>query len=228
MIEPVILRRVAIFSGMSEPELVKIAAIASERTVPKGRAIFFEGDIGEVLYLIKSGRVKVFRMAQDGREKIYAVLGAGETLGEMALLDGGRRSASAEAIEDCRMIQIHRDRFLETLEQSPGIAIKIIESLCGRLRHANDQVEHLAFLDARGRVVSAILDLTSGPAARKREDSSVELAVTHQQLGQMAGTSRETTTRVLSELEQEGLIVTERNRLVVADVERLRSILPED
>lgn len=219
------LRQVSLFRGLSEGELRELTAAASERRFPKGAVIFNAGDAAEALHLILAGAVKVFRLSDDGREQTLAVLGPGDCLGEVALLDGGSRSAGAAALVETRLLTLPRSAFGQALKRQPTIAEKLLALLATRLRVANRQVEQLAFQDARGRVAGTLLALAevhgTGPADRRR----IDLRLTHQELANLAGTTRETSTRILGELVDLGFLAMDGHHLVLRDQEGLRTLL---
>lgn len=219
------LREVSLFRGLSDRELQELAAAAGERWFPRGALIFSAGDAGDALHLILAGAVKVFQLNDDGREQTLTVLGPGDCLGEVALLDGGSRSASAAALADTLLFTLPRSAFWQTLKRQSAIAEKLLALLATRLRVANRQVEQLAFRDARGRVAGTILALAevhgTGPADRRR----IDLRLTHQELANLAGTTRETSTRILGELVDLGFLAMDGHYLVLRDQEGLRSLL---
>ncbi|MDI3280622.1 MAG: Crp/Fnr family transcriptional regulator [Bacillota bacterium] len=211
------LARVPIFASLDEEDLHRLLAIAGERTYRKGSTIFFENDPGEALYVILAGRVKVYKLAADGREKILAILGPGEYFGEMSLLDGLPRSASTEAMETTRLLMIQRQEFLSLLSAHPSLALKVIAELSRRLRQANAQVEELAFLDVRGRVARGLLALVAAHGSPHPAGQRIDLRLTHKELASYCGAARETVTRVLLELQDSGAIEVDGHRIVVVD-----------
>lgn len=209
------LRQVDLFSNLEEKELAQIRSIVTERSFPKHSMLFLENTEGDGLYLIKSGAVKIFRSTEDGREKILAIFRRGDFFGEMSLLDGGLRSASAETMERSIMMVIMRSDFMKLLGQFPALSIKIIHALCQRLRRANEQIEMIAFWDVRTRVLKILLDLAYEHGTCLNKGMRIDLRLTHQELASLAATSRETVTRVLQELQEQGLISWEGRQIVV-------------
>lgn len=216
---------IPLFRGLDWGELEELAKHAREKTLPKHSPVLSAGEPGDALYLIISGAVKVFRLSPAGQEQILAILGPGECVGEMALLDGGLRSASAETLTETGLLVLPRLAFLSALRRQPAIAEKLLVVLSKRLQVANHQLEQLVFCDARGRVAGTLLALAevygTGPAGQRR----IDLTLTHQELANLAGIARETGTRVLSELAEARLIESDGRKLVLRDEEGLRELV---
>src|SRR5690606_4423070 len=144
---------------------------------------------------------KVYRVAEDGREKTLALLGTGEFFGEMALLDEGPRSAIAETLEPTTLYHLHRNDFMATLTEYPSIALQIIRALSRRIRQTNAQVMDIVFRDVRGRVASTLGELCDRHGVATDAGVRIDLKLTHQELANLVGTARETVSRILAELQ---------------------------
>ncbi|MGE5576791.1 MAG: Crp/Fnr family transcriptional regulator, partial [Syntrophothermus sp.] len=202
-----LLREVPLFAGMNDTEFTRLAGIAHERRYPRNAVIFFADEPGDALFVIKAGSVKIYLLADDGREKTLAIFGKGDFFGEMALLDERPRSAIAETLEDTHLLVVDKADFSRLLESTPGMALKIIQVLTERLRQANAQLEGLAFADVRTRVAAALARLASEHGVAVEGGVRIGLKLTHQQLANLVGTSRETVTRILCELQDEGELI---------------------
>ena len=167
-----------------------------EKTVQPGVEIVAPGTGADRVYLVRQGRVRVSRISPDGRELTLAIIGPGEILGEVALLDGGDRTATAVAQTQVRLIGLDRGRFLNAIAGHPEHALRLIAALCQRLRQADQMVEELTFLGVKERLRHLIERLEE-----KKSPSLSEL--THQELAEMIGASRESVTRALAELRRE-------------------------
>lgn len=220
-----LLGAVPLFHDLGRPELEELGRASREQVLAKGSLILAAGDPGDALHLIVSGAVKVFQTSDDGRDKTLAILGPGDCLGEVAILDGGTRSASAQTLTETRLLTLPRTSFREVLRRQPQIAEQLLLVLAERLRKANQQVEQLAFRDARGRVVSALLALADGHGVGSGGGRRIELRLTHQELADFAGTTRETSTRILAELAELGLVQTAGHHLLLRDLAGLRRLL---
>lgn len=218
------LQRVPLFEGLEEPHLLALAETMVERQYKKGETLFFEGDPGDSLYIVSSGTVKVYRVAEDGREKTLALLGAGEFFGEMALLDEGPRSAIAETMEPTTLYHLHRSDFLKTVTAEPTIALRIIRVLSRRIRQTNAQVMDIVFRDVRGRVANTLGELCDRHGKPTQAGTRIDLILTHQELANLVGTARETVSRILAELQDNHCLTVDGRYLVLKDREKLDAI----
>lgn len=216
------LRRVPIFGGVDEENLIKMAHITSEKTYSKKNIVFHEGDYGDALYVIKSGRIKIAKVAIDGREKTLTILKAGDFFGEMAIFDDMPRSATAEAMDhDVRLLSMSKSDFEHLILSNPSIAIRIMKDLTRRIRQVNEQVQDLAFKDVHGRVASTIFNLLKAEKDATKNQGVSSLKMTHQDLANMVGSSRETVTRALNRLQDEGVISIMHQQITILDSDKL-------
>lgn len=224
----VFLRRVPIFGGVDDESLTKIASITSEKSYSKKNIVFHEGDYGDALYIIKSGRIKIAKVALDGREKTLTILKGGDFFGEMAIFDDMPRSATAESMDnDVRLLSISKNDFERLIIENPSIAIRIMKDLTRRIRQVNEQVQDLAFKDVHGRVASTLYNLlkTEKEASKDLDrDKLNSLKMTHQDLANMVGSSRETVTRALNRLQDEGIISISHQQISILEVDRLSDL----
>src|SRR5947209_208845 len=153
------LKRVAIFAELADEDMKDLIAAARRRTFRSGEVIFHRDDPGQVLYMIKEGKVKICLISPDGQEISLAVLGVGEYFGEFALYDGLPRSADAIALERVECYTLQRSDFHKAIMKNPKIAIQVLESLSKRLRNTDQMIEDLIFLDVYGRVAKKLLEL---------------------------------------------------------------------
>jgi len=219
-----LLKRVPIFSNLSEEELLKIRKLCVTQHYEKDRLILIEEDIGKTLFLIQKGRVKVSRMSDDGREVILSILGPGGFFGELALIDGKTRSASVTAIENSEALLLHRGEFLVLLEDYPQIAISLLKELAGRIRKSDTQIKSLSLQDAMGRVASTLVMLAEDSGRIRQGKVVIPRIPLQQDLANMAGTSRETISRVFRVLEDEGLIIRESRKISIPDYARFKQM----
>jgi len=220
-----ILKRVPLFSKIADKELEKIAEIFHLKKYRKDEDIFSEGEVGDALYILVSGAVKVFRRSSDGRIKTLAILEKGDFLGEMAILDREIRSANVKAVEDTEMLVIDRRDFEASLTSNPQIAFKIMETLSARLRDADKQIESLTFQNVSGRLVIALLDLAEKHGIKTDKGIKIDMELTHQELAEMVGTAREVVSRILNDFRKTGCIEIEKHYITITDKEQLMRIL---
>ena len=165
--------------------------------------------------MILDGRIKVTILGDDGREVILSLLGPGDFFGEMALLDNEPRSATAIAVEDSELLSLHRNDFQTVLTDNRSITSALIKILTARLRRANHQISTLALLDVYGRVARVIVDMAREEGRRLKDGRIAFRRATHQEIANRIGTTRETVTRMLKDLERQGLIHIEGREIVV-------------
>ncbi|MDP6125756.1 MAG: Crp/Fnr family transcriptional regulator [Candidatus Latescibacteria bacterium] len=216
------LKQVPLFSGLNDQDLAALAQVTVSKRFPKENLIVLAEDEGNSLFVIVTGRVKVSITSEDGREVIFSLLSDGECFGEMSLLDGQPRSATVTAASDTDVLMLRRQDFLRLLEQVPQIGIKLLSVFTGRLRRADRKIESLALLDVPSRVVVTLLRLAEDQGKLTDGGILVENRPTHQELANMVGTTRETVSRVLKRLEQQGFIETVGRHLKLSELEALR------
>jgi len=214
-----VLKKVPLFSDLSEAELARFAEVTREREYPKNSVILFEDDPGDALYIVSAGQVKVVLIGEDGREVILSVLGDGDFFGEMALIDDEPRSAHVIAMRDSQLLVLRRDDFQAQLVVQPKIGLKLLRVLVQRLRRADEKIGGLVLLDVNGRVARLLLDMADeggGPKITRR--------LTHHTIAQMIGSSRETVSRAMRELVDRGLIEVTRREISIRNREGLGNL----
>ncbi|HKC13842.1 MAG TPA: Crp/Fnr family transcriptional regulator [Vicinamibacteria bacterium] len=215
MDERELLRTVPLFSELSDTDIASLGRLATKRKFPKDTVVFFENEEGDFFFMILEGRIKVTILGDDGREIILSVLGPGDFFGEMALLDNEPRSATAIAVEESELLSLHRTDFQSTLSDNRAITTALIRVLTARLRHANHQISTLALLDVYGRVARVILDMAREEGRRLKDGRIAFRRATHQEIANRIGTTRETVTRMLKDLERQALIRVEGREIVL-------------
>ncbi len=217
-----ILKKVPIFSGIGSKDLEKIVAVTHQKKYRKDNMILIEEEAGQTMFILMSGQVKVSRISEDGREVILAVMGEGDFFGELSLLDGQSRSANVTVIKDAEMLLINRDDFLNMLNEFPQIAIQLLRELAGRMRKSDSQIKSLSLKNATGKVTGTIHRLAEDIGILADNRVSIENLPTQQDLANMAGTSRETISRVLQRLMNDQYVTKEGSKLVILDYERFK------
>ena len=216
------LRNVPIFADLEEKELQKIAKLGTRQKYKKGNIVVIEQESGAALFVIISGKVKVVRTDEDGREVILSMFGPGEFFGEMSLLDGMARSASVVATVKAELFMIHRRDFLELLHEFPAVAISLLAELAMRLRKADMQIKSLSLKDAAGRVANVLLMLADDMGVFRKGKVEIEDLPLQQDIANMAGTSRETVSRMLHYFVEQKQIQLRGNKLTINDYEAFR------
>lgn len=204
--------------GILGPELLRqLQSHARLKTIERTTTVFAKGDPGTSLFAILEGQVKVISFSEQGKYAVFNVLSAGDIFGEIALLDGGERTADVIAITDCKLLVIERRDFLPLVHSRPDIAQKLIEVLCERLRKTSRQVEEVMFLDLSAKLARALLRLKESSGGQK-------IALTQSEIAQIIGASRESTNKQLRDWENLNWIQLERGEIVLIDTESLAAV----
>ncbi len=207
------LRRIPLFQDLSDEDLVLIEELAVEKQVSKGTVVMVEGTIGDSLFAITSGRVKVFMGDEDGREIILKILGPGDFFGEMSMIDSQPRSASVAALEPSTFKVLSHEAFAQCVERAPRIATMVMQALAKRLRDADRKISTLALMDVYGRVANTLLEL----AINDNGKLIVGEKLSQQDIANMVGASREMVNRILKDLSERGYITVESKTITIHD-----------
>jgi CRP/FNR family transcriptional regulator len=219
-----ILRRVQIFNGLTETELKFLAERAVPRNYSKGELLFTEGDPCTGLFVIQSGRVRIFKSSPNGREQVLAVEGPGSSVAELPLFDGGNYPASTAAIEDASIYFISKPDFHSLCLVHPEVPLKVLKVVGARLRRLVGIIEELSFTTVRSRLIVALVRRAK-TGKKTREGIEIELPPSNQELASEIGTVRELVSRNLSRLQAEDLIQMEGKTVTIADLKRLQAEL---
>ena len=218
-----LLLNVPIFSNLDEKQISFIATKMRNKKYSKSDIILMEDEVCDTFFIILEGSVKVTRDSEDGREVILAVLSSGNFFGEISLLDGKTRSANAIALEKTSLMILKRNDFLQLLKEIPQISISLLSELAKRIRKTDEQVENLAFSDAEKRIGISILSISEQLGVVKNGLVKIPKLPFHQDIANMAGTSRETVSRMLKLLETKKLITRNSNELSFVDYNKFKS-----
>jgi CRP/FNR family transcriptional regulator, cyclic AMP receptor protein len=219
-----LLRRVPLFEQLAPGELDPIARVAVPRSYPSGVRVFHEGDSSDACYIVRSGDLRVTREHPDGRAIALATLGPGDIFGELAMLDGGTRSASVETLSECELLALPAPDMRRVVAEHGEIAAKVIVALTRRLRETNERVARQSFQTVPSRVAGVLLQLIAEEAAPEGR-TGVTLRMNQVDLAQLAGTSRESVSRFLATLERAGVVDVGRGRVTVVEPRRLRAYI---
>ena len=217
------LKQVSLFANLADEDLHELMNAAKRRAFRSGEVIFHRDDPGQVLYMIKEGKVKICIISPDGQEISLAVFGKGECFGEFALLDGLPRSADAIALEKVECYTLQRSDFHNAIMKTPKIAIQVLEALTKRLRNTDNMVEDLIFLDVYGRVAKKLLELADAHGVKTDDGVRIEVRLTQQELASMVGASRESVNKVMGYFTEKDFISTDKHRITlhrIADLKR--------
>ena len=209
------LKAVPFFSQLSEAELDSVRSLASEKHYPKNAVVLTEGEMGDSLYMIQSGKVKVFIGDENGREIILKILGPGAFFGEMSMIDKQPRSASVRTVEASSFLVLTHAAFERCIEQAPRIANLVMRCLAERVREADRKIGTLALMDVYGRVASTLLELS----VYSNGKLMVGEKLSQQDLANMVGASREMVNRILKDLSDRGFISIESKAITIINRE---------
>lgn len=216
------LGRCRLFSGMDVPSLQAIARTLRGRRFRRGEVLFHEGDPGDALFVVASGAVKVVVPSEDGEEAILATLRRGDFLGELALLDGAPRSASAVALEATETLALPREQFRALVASEPAIRDALLAAVAAELRRLTTHVAELHFLDLTGRLAARLARLADEHGERQPNgEIKLDAPLTQSDLAAMIGATRQSVNKLLGEFEADGLLRMERDSIVVPDLARL-------
>ncbi|TFG97326.1 MAG: Crp/Fnr family transcriptional regulator [Calditrichales bacterium] len=218
-----VLKYIPLFSELSESDLNEIQKRAVRQIYKKDNMVLIEEEIGSTMFIILDGRVKISRISDEGREVILSILSEGDFFGEMSILDGQNRSANVVTLEDSKIMIIRREDFLQMLHDYPQIAINLLKELAQRLRRSDSQIKSLSLQNATGKVASTLLRIADDSGKIHLGQVEIPRLPPQQDLANMAGTSRETISRVLKALVKKGYLKKEGSRLIILDYESFRS-----
>ena len=215
---PSLLRQVPLFSNMEEGDLQRLAPVVHRKAVPKAQVLFSEGDPGDELLVVIEGSIKVEINSEDGKELTLAILRPYQFVGELALLDDFPRSATVVTLEDCKFLVISKADFHRVVEAYPRMCLPILRTLSRRVRLLTDDIASMAFMDSFTRIARKLVALAQDMGHTESDGSvTIPQPLTHQELANLVGTTRETVTKVLNEMKTKNLITIQRHRISIRD-----------
>lgn len=218
MTHQILLKKIPLFAGLGEDDLRILEAIGRVREYPRGDLLFSEGERATGFYVVLDGKVKIYKLSTEGKERILHVVAAGGTFAEAAIFGDGLYPAYAETLQKARLLFLPRDSFLELLKGNGRIAVNMIAGLSRFLRQFAQQIEELTFKDVPSRLARYLLDLSGG------NNGSVELPISKSQLASNLGTVSETLSRTLRKLSDEEIIRVNGKSVDILDSERLEEL----
>jgi CRP/FNR family transcriptional regulator len=214
-----LLRSVPLFAELDDGELERFSRVAVPRSYPEGTRVFHEGDHSDACYIVKSGTFRVTREHPDGRAITLATLGPGDIVGELAMLDGEVRSASVETLGGKgELLALPAGDVRALLERHPEITVKFVAALTRRLRAANERISRQSFQTVPSRVAGVLSQMVAEEGEDGRE---VTIRMNQTDLAQLAGTSRESVSRFLADLERSGVVRAGRGQVTILEPTKL-------
>lgn len=216
-----VFRRAPLFTALDEETAQSLRASMDPVRIAKGSILFSEGDVGEHLYVILEGKLKLGTSSGDGRENLLSILGPGEMFGELSLFDPGPRTSTATAVTDCRLLSLGHKQAIPWITAHPQVSLELLARMAQRLRRTNEAVGDLVFSDVPGRVAKALIDLGGRFGKTTDEGLLVNHDLTQEELAQLVGASRETVNKALADFAGRGWLRLDGRSVVINDVERL-------
>jgi CRP/FNR family cyclic AMP-dependent transcriptional regulator len=201
------LKKVSLFNNLNDDQLMHVLKIANRKTIDPGSILFHEKEMGKTFYVVLTGSIKLFTKSSTNEEKVLSLVNGGESFGELSLLDGRPRSASAQTLEKTTVLELSSDHFMDLLQSHFDITRGILTELCRRLRETNDHVNDLTFLDGRTRVIKNLITIANKYGQRDGNIIFVSMSLNYDELAQMAGVPKSTLTDVIRELGNRGVLL---------------------
>ena len=219
-----LVQSIPLFATLEPEARALIARLIRVRRYSARQALFWEGEPGGALFVTLSGYLKAVTSGGEGKEVLLNVMGPGEVIGELSVLDGQPRSASVIALESCQLATIERAPLLEVMRASPNLAIGMVEVLAQRLRNMSKRCENISSMDISSRLADVLLTLAEKHGQRSGRDVRIPVRLSQQDLGSMVGATRESVNKQLRHWTQGGVLKQEAGRVIITDFEALRSL----
>ena len=216
------LSKICLFKGLPQPSLRALSQRLRVLHYRPGSIIFNKDDPGQTCFLIVEGLIRIYVTSEDGQEVVLVILKSGEVFGELSLLDGAPRSASAVAMEPTEVLALNRDDFMDFVKEQPHTALAMLEVLSGRLRRADNVIADAAFLDLPSRVSKKLLELGELFGRKVGATIQIDIRLRQQDFAGMVSATRESVNRSLANLEEEGIIKIDRQKITILKPDELR------
>lgn len=218
------LRKVPLLADLSSDALARVAERVELREVRRREVVYLPGDPGRSLFLVHGGRIKVSKVTRDGKSLTLGYHGPTDLFGESSLLDGGPRTEMADAVENALLSEIDRSHFEELIHAHPSLGLAMTRLMIVRRRDLEQKVEALVFRDVPSKLAELLVKLAGEYGVDDARGTLVSLKITHQELANLIGSTRETVSLTLSQFKRKRLILTEGRKVIIADSEALRAL----
>lgn len=218
------LKKVPILGDLSADALNRLAEKIEMKEIRRRQVIYLPGDPGAAVYFVNGGRVKVSKVTRDGKELTLAYRGPGEVFGETCLIDGGPREEMAEAMENALVTEIERSEFERLLQTQALLGYRLAKILAQRRREIENKIENLVFKDVNSKLAELLLRLGTEYGVDDSRGTLVALKITHQEMANLIGSTRETVSLTLAQFKRRGLISTDGRKVILSDREGLRAL----
>ena len=217
-----ILERNRLFRGLSAATIQQVSALAVRRFYEEGAIVFSQGDPGDALYGVVTGRIRISASTRDGKEMFLNIMEPGDTFGEIALLDGNPRTATASATATCELMIIPRAQFLALLQRESALAIHLLQLLCQRIRWTSGWAEDSALLAVPTRLARRLLSLAK--LHGQESQRGIQLLISQEEMGRFLGLSRQAVNQYLQEWKAKGWVDVGRGKVTILDGAALQSL----
>jgi CRP-like cAMP-binding protein len=218
------LKKVPLLGELAAEAMASLAETVEMKEIRRRQVVYLPGDPGSAVFLVNGGRVKVSKVTRDGKELTLAYRGPGEIFGEACLIDGGPREEMAEAMENALVTEILRPEFERLLSTQPMLGYRMTKVLAQRRREVENKIENLVFKDVNSKLAELLLRLANEYGVDDARGTLVALKITHQEMANLIGSTRETVSLTLAQFKRKGLIQTEGRKVIVSDREGLRAL----
>lgn len=217
--------KVSIFSVLDEEQLAKLTAKINHRNYKKGQIIFFEGDLSDKLYVINKGKIKIFKYTKEGREQILYILSEGDFIGDLSLLKRGEFKFNAEALEEANICELTKDDFDSIVKENAEIALKILQVVHDRIVKLENLIQSLSTKDIESRIAGLLLSFVRDFGVRKGQKIELVLPLSREDIANYIGVTRETISRKLSSMNDQGLIdLIGSRKIIINNIEELEDM----
>jgi CRP-like cAMP-binding protein len=214
-----------LFGELSLADRQRIVELCTRKRVAAKQVVFYQGEPGREMYIVVSGRLKVSVTSEDGKELSFFIFNENDIFGELALLDGERRSATVSAIGPCELLALHQNNFKKLLSDHPIIGLKMMSVLAGRVRATTTLYESSVFIEIPGRLAGMLLDLGEEHGTESDGGIQIDIRLSQYELGTLINASRESVNKQLKTWESQGIIELRRGKIFLADVAVLEAMI---
>jgi len=218
------LQNINLFSGTPRDEMLVIERMTTMETVKRRQPIYLPGDPGDRVFLLKTGQVKLSRISEDGKELTMAILHPGDIFGELEVLDDSPRDSMAEALEDTSLCVMRRQDFESLLKRRPDLTVRLTKLIGLRLKRIENRVEDLVFKDVPSRLAGLLLQLSQEFGVKEERGLRLHTKVTHQEMANLIGSTRETVTATLGDFRRAGLVELDRHEIIIKNLQGLANL----
>src|SRR5215831_9197470 len=218
------IKKIPLFQDVSHETIHRLVQAIELKEVRRRQVVYLPGDPGAAVYFVNGGRVKISKVTRDGKELTLAYRGPGEIFGELVLLEGGPREEMAEAMENAMITELTRDEFEKLVQANGMLGYRLTKAMLSRRREVENKVEQLLFKDVNAKLAELLLRLGNEYGVQSGRGTLVALKITHQEMANLIGSTRETVSLTLSMFKKKGLIQTDGRKVIISDREGLRAL----